>query len=44
MVVIEGWAKTSEFTAIGFAKRGGTGCKIHNIYDISRDGMLAFKP
>jgi len=33
MVAIEGWAKTSEFTAIGFAKKmEELGAKNHNIY------------
>ncbi len=42
MVAIEGWAKTSEFTAIGFAKKmQGLGAKTIIYTDISRDGMLA---
>ncbi|MEN6315569.1 MAG: 1-(5-phosphoribosyl)-5-[(5-phosphoribosylamino)methylideneamino]imidazole-4-carboxamide isomerase [Clostridiaceae bacterium] len=41
MVAIEGWAKTSEFTAIGFAKKmEELGAKIIIYTDISRDGML----
>lgn len=41
MVAIEGWAKTSEFTAIGFAKKmEDLGAKIIIYTDISRDGML----
>jgi phosphoribosylformimino-5-aminoimidazole carboxamide ribotide isomerase len=42
MVAIEGWAKTSEFTAVGFAKKMealGAGTIIYT--DISRDGMLS---
>lgn len=41
MVAIEGWAKTSEFTAVDFAKKMedmGAGTIIYT--DISRDGML----
>lgn len=41
MVAIEGWARTSEFTAIGFARKMeelGAGTIIYT--DISRDGML----
>lgn len=42
MVAIEGWAKTSEFTAIGFAKKmQDLGAKTIIYTDISRDGMLA---
>ena len=42
MVAIEGWAKTSEFTAIGFAKKmEELGAKTIIYTDISRDGMLA---
>lgn len=41
MVAIEGWAKTSEFTAIGFAKKMEEyGAKTIIYTDISRDGML----
>lgn len=41
MVAIEGWAKTSEFTAIGFAKKmEDLGAKVIIYTDISRDGML----
>ncbi len=41
MVAIEGWAKTSEFTAIGFAKKmEELGAKNIIYTDISRDGML----
>lgn len=41
LVAIEGWAKTSEFTAIGFAKKmEDLGAKIIIYTDISRDGML----
>lgn len=41
MVAIEGWAKTSEFTAIGFAKKmEELGAKVIIYTDISRDGML----
>jgi phosphoribosylformimino-5-aminoimidazole carboxamide ribotide isomerase len=41
MVAIEGWAKTSEFTAIGFAKKmEDYGAKTIIYTDISRDGML----
>jgi phosphoribosylformimino-5-aminoimidazole carboxamide ribotide isomerase len=41
MVAIEGWAKTSEFTAIGFAKKmEELGAKTIIYTDISRDGML----
>jgi phosphoribosylformimino-5-aminoimidazole carboxamide ribotide isomerase len=41
MVAIEGWAKTSEFTAIGFARKmEDLGAKIIIYTDISRDGML----
>jgi len=42
MVAIEGWAKTSEFTAIGFAKKmEELGAKTIIYTDISRDGMLS---
>jgi phosphoribosylformimino-5-aminoimidazole carboxamide ribotide isomerase len=42
MVAIEGWAKTSEFTAIGFAKKmEELGARTIIYTDISRDGMLA---
>jgi len=42
MVAIEGWAKTSEFTAIGFAKKmEELGAKTIIYTDISRNGMLA---
>lgn len=41
MVAIEGWAKTSKFTAIGFAKKmEDYGAKTIIYTDISRDGML----
>lgn len=41
MVAIEGWAKTSDFTAIGFAKKmEDLGAKTIIYTDISRDGML----
>ncbi|ODM26763.1 1-(5-phosphoribosyl)-5-[(5-phosphoribosylamino)methylideneamino]imidazole-4-carboxamide isomerase [Acetivibrio mesophilus] len=41
MVAIEGWAKTSEFTAVGFAKKmEQLGAKTIIYTDISRDGML----
>lgn len=41
LVAIEGWAKTSEFTAIGFAKKiEELGAKTIIYTDISRDGML----
>ncbi len=41
LVAIEGWAKTSEFTAIGFAKKmEDLGAKVIIYTDISRDGML----
>ncbi len=41
MVAIEGWAKTSEFTAIGFARKmQELGAKTVIYTDISRDGML----
>jgi phosphoribosylformimino-5-aminoimidazole carboxamide ribotide isomerase len=41
MVAIEGWARTSEFTAIGFAKKmEDLGAKTIIYTDISRDGML----
>ncbi|MCX7749409.1 MAG: 1-(5-phosphoribosyl)-5-[(5-phosphoribosylamino)methylideneamino]imidazole-4-carboxamide isomerase [Clostridia bacterium] len=42
MVAIEGWAKTSEFTAVGFAKKmQDLGAKTIIYTDISTDGMLA---
>jgi len=42
MVAIEGWAKTSEFTAVGFAKKmEDLGAKTIIYTDISRDGMLS---
>lgn len=42
MVAIEGWARTSEFTAVGFAKKmQDLGAKTIIYTDISRDGMLA---
>ncbi len=42
MVAIEGWAKTSSFTAVGFAgKMRDLGAKIIIYTDISRDGMLS---
>lgn len=41
MVAVEGWAKTSDFTAIGFAKKmEELGAKTIIYTDISRDGML----
>jgi phosphoribosylformimino-5-aminoimidazole carboxamide ribotide isomerase len=41
MVAIEGWAKTSSFTAVGFAKKmEDLGAKTIIYTDISRDGML----
>jgi phosphoribosylformimino-5-aminoimidazole carboxamide ribotide isomerase len=41
MVAIEGWAKTSEFTAVGFAKKmQELGARTIIYTDISRDGML----
>lgn len=41
LVAIEGWAKTSEFTAIGFAKKmEELGASTIIYTDISRDGML----
>lgn len=41
MVAIEGWARTSEFTAVGFAKKmEDLGAKTIIYTDISRDGML----
>ncbi|MDQ2087694.1 1-(5-phosphoribosyl)-5-[(5-phosphoribosylamino)methylideneamino]imidazole-4-carboxamide isomerase [Herbivorax sp. ANBcel31] len=41
MVAIDGWAKTSEFTAVGFAnKMVELGAKTIIYTDISRDGML----
>lgn len=41
MVAIEGWAKTSDFTAVGFAKKmEDLGAKTIIYTDISRDGML----
>lgn len=40
-VAIEGWAKTSEFTAVSFAKKmESLGAKVIIYTDISRDGML----
>lgn len=42
MVAIEGWAKTSEFTAVGFAKKmEDLGARTIIYTDISKDGMLA---
>lgn len=42
MVAIEGWAKTSEFTAVGFAKKmEEVGAKTIIYTDISKDGTLA---
>ena len=42
MVAIEGWAKTSEFTAVGFAKKmEELGAKTIIYTDISRDGTLS---
>jgi len=42
MVAIEGWAKTSNFTAIEFAKKmRDLGAKTIIYTDISRDGMLS---
>lgn len=42
MVAIEGWAKTSEFTAVGFAKKmEDLGARTIIFTDISKDGMLA---
>jgi phosphoribosylformimino-5-aminoimidazole carboxamide ribotide isomerase len=42
MVAIEGWAKTSEFTAVGFAKKmEDLGAKTIIYTDISTDGMMA---
>lgn len=41
MVAIEGWAKTSEFTAVGFARKmQDLGVKTIIYTDIARDGML----
>jgi phosphoribosylformimino-5-aminoimidazole carboxamide ribotide isomerase len=41
LVAIEGWAKTSEFSAISFAKRmEELGASVIIYTDISRDGML----
>ncbi len=41
LVAIEGWAKTSEFSAISFAKRmEEMGASVIIYTDISRDGML----
>jgi phosphoribosylformimino-5-aminoimidazole carboxamide ribotide isomerase len=41
MVAIEGWAKTSEFTAVGFARKmEELGARTIIYTDISRDGML----
>ena len=42
MVAIEGWAKTSKFTAVGFARKmEDLGAKTIIYTDISRDGMLS---
>lgn len=42
IVAIEGWARTSEFTAVGFARKmEEIGAKTIIYTDISRDGMLA---
>ncbi len=42
MVAIEGWAKTSEFTAVGFAKKmESLGAKTIIYTDIAKDGMLS---
>lgn len=42
MVAIEGWAKTSEFTAVGFARKmQELGARTIIYTDISRDGMLS---
>lgn len=42
LVAIEGWARTSEFTAVAFAKKmEEIGAKTIIYTDISRDGMLA---
>jgi phosphoribosylformimino-5-aminoimidazole carboxamide ribotide isomerase len=42
MVAIEGWAKTSQFTSIGFAqKMEKLGARTIIYTDISRDGMLS---
>ncbi|MCR4435198.1 MAG: 1-(5-phosphoribosyl)-5-[(5-phosphoribosylamino)methylideneamino]imidazole-4-carboxamide isomerase [Clostridiales bacterium] len=42
MVAIEGWAKTSEFTAVGFAKKmEELGAKTIIYTDISKDGTLS---
>ena len=42
MVDIEGWEKSSEFTAVGFAKKmAALGAKTIIYTDISRDGMLS---
>jgi len=42
LVAIEGWAKTSSFTAVGFAKKmEDLGAKTIIYTDISRDGMLS---
>lgn len=42
IVAIEGWAKTSEFTAVGFAKKmEELGAETIIYTDISRDGMLS---
>ncbi|HEX2944408.1 MAG TPA: 1-(5-phosphoribosyl)-5-[(5-phosphoribosylamino)methylideneamino]imidazole-4-carboxamide isomerase [Clostridia bacterium] len=41
LVAIEGWAKTSSFTAVGFARKmEELGAKVIIYTDISRDGML----
>ena len=42
IVAVEGWAKTSKFTAVGFAKKmNALGAKTIIYTDISRDGMLS---
>jgi len=42
MVAVEGWAKTSKFTAVGFAKKmNALGAKTIIYTDILRDGMLS---
>lgn len=42
IVAIEGWAKTSEFTAVGFARKmEELGAKTIIYTDISKDGMLS---
>jgi phosphoribosylformimino-5-aminoimidazole carboxamide ribotide isomerase len=41
MVAVEGWARTSSFTSVGFAKKmEEIGVKVIIYTDISRDGML----